>query len=587
MRRSYIGRTILASIFILCILFALTHRPQLYGDGNEYLQMIISFVNHGSAHLLPYDIEIRNQLHASAIDPYNGYFKDLDGKYYSFHFWFYSLLCVPAYVLLKFFDLNVLKAFQLTNVLMLFVLIFMIYRSSIERNRKIWLYFGLVNPIWLYVQWSNSEVFSFVFLYMGLLKFLEKKAVPAVILTAIASLQNPGIALITAIIGFVEFIMVLRERKITKRFVGIVLGSSIVIFPYLWYWAHYRVFSLIGETYTTSMSTEKLVSLFLDPNFGMLIYIPMAFVILAFLLVKKDYLAVVSLGMLILIGLICTVQINWNSGNIYMNRYAVWMIPIAIYGCINISNRLRFKVWAISSLIINGLILLICIGYYSSYSHTQFTPLAKLVIASVPGLYNPPVEVLAERAIDKEVYLPSKDRLPIIFYQGETKRKELDMDEQGTYHYRNFAPHVSFKPLAVFKPIPAKEDINLNPMSISFTSGFYQLEDWQGRMARWVKDEAILEFLSSERRSNKTISISLGSFYKPNHAEIFFNGTKVYDGIISNEEIRISFNQVLKEKNSLIIKSKDKVVKVSELDSYKGSSDNRILAFYTTDLQIS
>lgn len=567
--------------FCIFSLILLIHKPALYGDGNEYLQMIISFTNHATANLLPEDINERN-LFIQGIDPYSGYYKDLNGQFYSYHFWFYSLLCVPVYFFLEIFKIYPLKVFQITNVIFLFFVGYQLLKSPLEKKKKIWLIIGLINPIWLYVPWSHPEVFSFSMLFVGLLKLLEKRQVKATIYTALASLQNPGIALVTLIIGIVELIRIIRVKKIDSKFLFVGLSSLIALFPYLWYWSHYRVFSLIGETYTVGFSLEKTINLFIDPNFGLVIYIPFLILILAILIYKIDKTAIISVCTLFLIGLICSVQLNWNSGATYINRYAVWMIPIVVFGCLSITRSKNFKWFAGLSSITNGVILIVCFLFYTSYSSVQFTPLAKLVIGLVPGLYNPPIEVFVEKSLGREVSL--QEVKPITIYAGGEKRKELVQGENGVYKYINYRPFLKMDDLIIMTKYTKGEDINSSDLNMSLSSGFSGLEVWNGRNVRWMDGNSKLVFESDNVNKQAELSFITGSFHKIRNAEMYFNGVKISDSEIPLEETFLKFNVTLQKFNTLEIKATEKVTKASDFPEYP--QEPRRLAFYIMNLNI-
>jgi len=92
---------LLGSIILMSMLFL---KPVRRGDGNEYFLMLESLSNHLSPDLRQQDI---NNSYIGGInafgekaDPYWGYFQGRDNKWYSKHFWAYSLSCVPVRTIL-------------------------------------------------------------------------------------------------------------------------------------------------------------------------------------------------------------------------------------------------------------------------------------------------------------------------------------------------------------------------------------------------------------------------------------------------------------------------------------------------------
>jgi len=579
--------TPLILLMVLLCLWSVIHKPKLYGDGHEYLMMSISFVNHLTPNQIESDIwdwkAVLDKNNLGKPSSYSGYFEDLKGNWYSYHFWFYSLICAPVFIFLKLLDINELKMFQLTNVIIMGFAIYNIIKSKINRKSKTWMMVGLINPIWLYVPWSHPEVFTFSLLLISLVKWVEKKPALAALFSAIASWQNPGAAIFTAFISIKAVIEVCSKRRITRSFIFTGLSASLVLFPFVWYWLHYHAFSLIGETYTGNVSLEKTASLFLDPNFGMVWYIPVAMIFLGYRLFKRDRKAILAVGLLLFTALICSVQLNWNSGSTWINRYAVWMIPFVIYGTLQASRR-----WAWGVAIVQACILILCLSYYN-YSYTKFTPFAKAVISITPGIYNPPYEVFIERSIGREVNVQLlneektdevKEDLPIIIATEDGLRKTLSNELK--YFNQGLKFHFS-EPVILFSKLE-NADINKNDMFISF-EGFYDLENWSTKNVRWMTSDAKVSFLG-EKGAEAQISFLTGSFHVARNVQIYFNGEMVFDGDISTDQQEVIFRKTLSEFNTIEIKTDENIPRISDVPEYK-SNDTRRVAFYMMDLSVN
>ena len=480
-------KCLFALFSIILLMWSLYAQPDIYGDGWEYLAMTISFANHATPDLQKEDIAERhkvaaeNNLKLSQSIEYGGYFKSLSGKFYSYHFWFYSLLCVIPYLFLDFIGFNALKVFQLTNsLLMISALWWLIYKSKLEEKGKIWLSVALLfGPVWLYMPWSHTEVYSFVFLFIGLLELVDNKRLSACIFISIASLQNPAIALIA--IGIVVCNLI-KTKKILKE--NILLGASlsIIFIPYLFYFLNYHKFSLItGISATTkAISLGKIISLFIDPNFGLIFYIPVLFIVFFILVLKGNKKAIIYVISLFLMATICSTQFNWNCGMMYIHRYSYWMIPVIMIGSIDYFLNLKWKKIVVLSsiyIITTGVVIMYSIKEYDQSNYVDFSPLAKVILSQAPLLYNPHPEVFAERALRGEY--PYGERLPIMLVNSDGIRKMLIIDEfTGKMSYINGPTKLfSSNKLLTLQNMPGNKDIFARDTTAGFISGWCNLEN--------------------------------------------------------------------------------------------------------------
>jgi len=121
----FICLLIFYALFLFSYLYVV--KPLITGDGHEYLGMTISFFNHLSPELQEKDIILRNYveningIYFNTKLDYSGYYESLNGAYYSWHFWLYSLLNLPAFSLLHSLGMNELRCFQITNSILLLI----------------------------------------------------------------------------------------------------------------------------------------------------------------------------------------------------------------------------------------------------------------------------------------------------------------------------------------------------------------------------------------------------------------------------------------------------------------------------------
>lgn len=584
---------IIVAAIILTI--SLTIPPARFGDGYEYLGMTISFSNHASPDLRAEDIEERASLAFQApglgwdLSPtydHLGYYEALNGREYCYHFWGYSLLCVIPYFLLKAFNILPLKVFLMTNTLLVLLLLWWIlFNTNLSNKAKYWLLLvTMVSPMCLYIPWPHPEVFSFVFLFIGLLEVMNNRKFLASVFIAVASLQNPAIIVVNVFLLVGE---IWENRKITN--LSWYISSSFIIasLPYVFYWLNYRKLSLITDTFASVnfITIPKVLSIFVDPNFGLIIYVPVLLMVLIWLTFKRNLNATWGLILLILMAIICATQLNWNSGMMYINRYCVWMIPVLIIATLNyfISlTKTKLVVYSIIYLLTTGTIFLLCIVEYDPANYVRFSPLTKRVLVVAPSLYNPPPEVFIERTIGAEGPFYDKN---LVVATNEGVRKSLYYDPlTGFYGYTNGPVRFSTeRNLIVFRN--PSGDIVSGVDIISFIEGWYDLETNDGAIWRWTNGDAHLVFLSDYVRDNATVKITLSSFLIHRKCDIIINDMTT-EMVITPEPTEFLINVPLnKGVNHLRIVSKDGSRAPNDIKELN-NPDTRSLAFCISKIKL-
>ncbi len=457
----------LLGIFIFIILTCLTlllPKTIITGDGSEYLAMSVSFKNHFSFNRTEQDKEETkliikkswttdewNNFHDNSLK--GGYFKALSGRgvgAFSYHFWGYSLLCAPLVAIFSLLHINPLEAFKITNLLLILLMFYWILfrNKAMEDKNKIFLTLLLYfSPLWFYYKWTHPEVFTFTLLMIGLIDYYNKRVKSAVFFTALASVQNPAAALVPFLIMIGELIRLIKDFSKTKLYKFIVTGviSLIVFIPFIFYYYYFGTFSLIGK-YATDLHTislAKVLSLFFDLNFGLVIYVPVIFGLTIYSVIKRNIYAVISLITVVLFAIIDSAQLNWNPGIMLIHRYSYWMIPVILFGCFDKFNTLRNKT-KIILIIISA--ILITPWFFFARSHyammqSRFQPIANIVLNTFPALYNPQEEVFARRTLKSDKGETWQDKLPLTYYYNDQALKTLNYDPvKKKYYYTNHNP---------------------------------------------------------------------------------------------------------------------------------------------------
>lgn len=580
---------------LLIIVLVLICRPILIGDGREYLGMTISYSNHLTPNLTEEDrierkeLEIKNNYIFDDSFEYSGYYKGLDGEYYSYHFWFYSLISLIPYVVLDLVGMNALKVFQIVNGLLVVFLLYKISRNSyLNEKGKLWLNFATIaSPIVLYIPWSHTEVFSYVLLTIGLLDYLDNRKRASIVYITVASLQNPAISLVALSILIYEIFK--KRNLLDKENIILTLISTIVFIPSIFYWLYFRKFNLIAAAGYSSkeyITLNKVVSLFFDPNFGMFIYVPLLLILILYLIFKRDKKVLFTVLLLFIIAIICSTQENWNSGMMYINRYSVWMIPLLFIATIHFiqsqSNKVFFR-YLLTFLLTTGLITSICVKNYNLSNYLNFNILSQILLSNTPTIYNPVPEVFAERALGVEKDF--RGDLPITLINSEGIRKSLVLSDDNQLEYLNGEVKYGSKSLGILKTFKSQEDIFVNTISASFEKGFYGLEgDSSTGYYRWIDKNATLNFVSDSAIDGASLSLNISSFYKENKATIYLNDKKIFDDKITTDVVTLQLNGDINEGiNTLKIEATSSL-KPNELDS--SSQDTRELSLNISSIDI-
>lgn len=527
---------ILSCVGIACAAFI----PTMYtGDGPEYLAMLISFANHGTFALTAEDV----RWIVDRIDPSftaNGYFMNPDGHYYSYHFWMYPLICYPAFLLLEPLPVKALSVFIATNIILLLILswwiLFMVKQDL--RNRLCLLAIALLNPVLLYVPWSHPEVYIYVFSLIGLLELTDRRYFSSIFFLCFASLQASPLLLVPAC---VTAYLIVNRVVLPHDYWRLAAANAIGLLPMVFYWFYFRTWSLLaasGAAKFEHMSWEKASNLLLDPNYGLAFYYPLLFAVVVFLVAKKDRAAICGLGTMLLIIVSMTSQGNWNPGMMYIHRYSIWIVPIAmvvVFSHLVRSRGIITAAFLAGYLLTTGFITAACLYEYRTDNYLRFLPQTQWILKHIPAAYNPPFEVLIERAWGREIGDDELAKfLPLRLYDKDSLRKELTLTPEGSMEYRNGPIKLSSSELYYFidkidepftPSLPGYRDVRMG-----FGSGWYLFErDERGNPWRWMATNSSIGMLIEQPTEAVVFDMKISSYYRPRNCTVYINGAKVFE----------------------------------------------------------
>lgn len=560
--------------------------PSMVGDGEEYLGMTASFFNHLSPDLRKEDIKLKEDIlrkNGIPVDrraPYYGYFESLDNKYYSYHFWAYSLLNLPIFYILNYSGLNEMRSFQISNSMLLIICLgCIIYFKNLSPKQRLWLFLlSSLNPILLYVKWPHPEVFCYAFLTLAIFSALDKNYRIAVLASSIASLQSTPVMIFTIILILFGWNDGARG---SRELICLALISIVSFFSYIFYYAHYNTLNLIvhlGWADVSYISLDKILSLFFDLNFGLFPYVPILLSISMLLLMvgiaNRDFYTTYLWVTLFLMAVLFSTQYLWNCGMMYIHRYAILMCPILVLIVIyNMPKhpRLISKLLLFLSIFSTMAIVVPLLNEYDLDNHHKFNDLSTAVLIYAPSLYDPLPEVFGMRATGEDQYFKY---IPIIYrYDDRTRKiladnksleylKSLDalsgalplsedaiLYELGYINYEIIAPrNIDKSKIKIYTIESPLQNSDLYPLTAktirdpSINRIQSHIESWDGLHTVWISNEAYIDFFSEEDGIAE-LKFNVVSFRRPRKLEIYDSKNRLVENVTvttSFKDMRIS-----------------------------------------------
>jgi hypothetical protein len=396
------------------------------GDAPEYLLLTESLTRHASPDLRQEDLKAVTDLslrQGIAFPPGGtviGYYEGDDGRQYGYHFWGYSLACVPAKLLLRFVGVNELKALQVTNALLMgLALAAVAFLAPLtETQRFLWNALSFLSPVAWFILWPHPEVFSFSLLTIGLVFSLRGQGHRAIAFASLAALQNPQLMLVAALF-WAESVLHLRARlgahvifvmraRVAEGFHYALAAAPFLAHPLFYYW-HFGTWSIVAQEATSlaKVSLARAVGLLFDLNLGLFPYIPVAVLVcLVFVLLdlarRRFSRGVRLFAALAALLLVSTLQWNYNHGSSGPSRYVIWMLPLVFLILVDGAVGWRRTFWVALAAVVSGAILVSRGGLIPRYDYLEHSPQARSVLDHFPRLYDPDYEVFIKRTLHAE-----------------------------------------------------------------------------------------------------------------------------------------------------------------------------------------
>ncbi len=438
-RAPLLARTLAA---FLCALFALLclSKARLIGDGMEYLTMAQGFIAHGSPELRRSDVEAikamppaalaRGGLPADLLERTyervakegaieGGYARAQDGGVQAIHFWLYSLLAAPFHLLVTLLGKNPFMSLVALNLAILLAgaLCLRAWLPSLRLSELALA--ALLGPLY-YTVWIGPEVMAGVCVLLATLAALRRDLPMTVLLAGLGATQNPSIAGLIPAAG--AYALLYRAFPATALFPPqprpasrlrasalVAVGIVAAALPFLYNQAQFGMPSIISRYYFDLglVTPERLFSFLFDLNQGLVIGLPALLSTAAVVLVagepgrRRIWLLHLAIAVLLMLGMALPTlaATNWNSGALFVPRYAYWtsmpILAVCLAGLVRLDTRTRV------------LALVLAVGLQGLAGYQAYrgrTPafiaqgrVADWVLDHAPRYYNPDPEIFVER----------------------------------------------------------------------------------------------------------------------------------------------------------------------------------------------
>ncbi|MAC96305.1 MAG: hypothetical protein CMC96_12495 [Flavobacteriales bacterium] len=335
-------------------------------------------------------------------------------KVYTQHFWFYSVLAIPARAFLELIDGDFTKTFLITNLTLLFLAIWLVLKNkklNYPKRLVIATLMGFSPAVW-YMYWPHVELFAGVYTLLAIVYFFTDKKIRSVFILSILSLHYPPLAFLALfIIGNILYEK--RGKWNIKLFKKLFIAAVWVFIPTIFSLLVFGVPNIItAQDYLSweLVSFHRFFWFFFDPNQGVILAIPLfIFVFIGFAVydsIKRQngiyyYLA----SSIVVMALFFMQMKNWNHDGEITNRYAVWIASLIVGLVIFRTFKMQSKLWMsilIVLLVASQIAVISSQAEYKKirYSALMLHPIGEYVLINYPDLYNPDPLILSQRLND-------------------------------------------------------------------------------------------------------------------------------------------------------------------------------------------
>jgi hypothetical protein len=395
------------------VVTALVAAPRLCGDSREYLLTTESWLRHRDPAAVPGDLEALGRMLPDR-EPLRNHRLSRGGRLYGTHFWAYTLSGLPARALLGVVGGSPLHALPLTNAVWLTAAVAAVLLGLPWRMERRLLFAGLIlgSPLLGFLLWPHPEVFAFSLVVLAFVGAERGRWILAALAVALAASQNPPLIVLCAALLLRAILPALRDRK-WGDLAGATAVAALALLPAAFFRWNFGVFnmSVLPSEARQSFSILRSFDLLFDLNLGLLPYLPVTLLLfigraVGDLLARRWSVVVVLGGLLLAMAWACTGNINWNNGTTGPSRYAVWLLPLVLFGVARPAAAAASSQWTVAltiALAVQGGVTLARGGFFSTCDYLEHSYAARFVLDRWPRLYRPLPEVFAERTTGQEI----------------------------------------------------------------------------------------------------------------------------------------------------------------------------------------
>jgi hypothetical protein len=426
---TFVNPAIAAMLLGIALAFSLTGflQPTLVGDGGEYYAMFFAWKDTARPFMTDASWSALGKLAASGeiagfvpVEALREEFPELRvGTTADFnHFWLYSALAalVNLAASLLHVTLSTHAAFMLTHWLLFSVAAVLAYRYFQSKGLAAVLVLAILSPMIWYADKVHTEFFTFCLTLSAVIAFAGRNYILSALFLAIASTQNISFAAVAAIpfaIHFLDSGTERHSRSSPASVICAVLACLFILMHPLYYFSRYGVITpqMLAGGAVPGGNLSLFYIWLVDPDVGLLPNWPLG---LAILLIcpfigrtakrsKGRAFLLLFVAAYLSINLIAQSSTqNLNSGATPgLARYALWYIPLFFPLLIYLLDAAKDLRWLRVAVL---LVCLVCLLHTQRFNHPQIgqshlkpSPVSLYLQKNLPALYNPPVEIFAER----------------------------------------------------------------------------------------------------------------------------------------------------------------------------------------------
>ncbi len=431
-RRGFLNptaRRYLVCIFIsICVYipFLFFTQPVRVGDGSEYYAMAVAWSETHRPFMTETGWKYYDQLYRSNAIPgisgtesLRGFAPELttNGGQDFPHFWFYSLGAAVIAEMADYAGINIPihNPFLLWHCALLALLLVIAMREYGWRGLLAALLLTFLSPAFWYLDKVHTEFFTFTLTTSAVILFTRRKYLPAALLLALTATQNISFSLISV---FVLGLWIYTKRNSRWKTWEIVQSLAVLLINALhpaYYLLRHGALSpqFLSGGAQTGLNLSRFWIWWLDPDVGLLPnwWFGVLIIILALIIgfQRKWKFAGVRLWIL-LIFVYLTVSLLAQSSTVNLNsgaspgpsRYVVWYLALffpALLLLLQSAGKTHLSTMAF-------VLVVLLAGSYSmrhflpslvGVAHCQPSTSSYWIQKNLPWLYDPPLEIFAER----------------------------------------------------------------------------------------------------------------------------------------------------------------------------------------------